>query len=328
MTTRRGPRRSRSEVSHRCSVLRALSLEPGTVKQYRRALDNFLTFCYDYHETCHDLFELDAVLCEYLVDLHDSDASLSAASNTVNAVKFFLPMAKYNLPDSTLLLRGWHKSTAKQSRPPLTQELATVIAVSLLKAGHVSAAVATLLAFDCYLRIGEFCNMRVGDVARSHQLRFGSAFTGMVVGLAKTKTGVNQSVTVEDSLVQRLVEWYMSVFHSASRSATSLFGLTPARYRHLFHSACHSLRISAHAFSPHSLRHGGATRDFCRGRPLEDILLRGRWAASKSARTYIQSGRMLLISVDQTALQRSGADIRDDRRGQSLLDFFANAVTV
>lgn len=47
---------------------------------------------------------------------------------------------------------------------------------------------------------------------------------------------------------------------------------------------------------PHSLRHGGATRLHLQGVPLEDIMLRGRWAASKSARTYIQSSRAVLMA--------------------------------
>ena len=47
----------------------------------------------------------------------------------------------------------------------------------------------------------------------------------------------------------------------------------------------------------HSLRHGGATRDHLRGRPLEDILMRGRWASTKSARRYVQAGRSLLLAT-------------------------------
>jgi hypothetical protein len=32
--------------------------------------------------------------------------------------------------------------------------------------------------------------------------------------------------------------------------------------------------------------------------PLEDILIRGRWASSKSARRYIQSGRAMLMTME------------------------------
>ena len=48
-------------------------------------------------------------------------------------------------------------------------------------------------------------------------------------------------------------------------------------------------------YSPHSLRHGGATRHFLQKKPISDIQFRGRWSSSKSVRTYIQSGRALLL---------------------------------
>lgn len=47
----------------------------------------------------------------------------------------------------------------------------------------------------------------------------------------------------------------------------------------------------------HSLRHGGATHDFIRGMTIEWIMFRGRWASSKSARHYIQSGRAVMLST-------------------------------
>ena len=45
----------------------------------------------------------------------------------------------------------------------------------------------------------------------------------------------------------------------------------------------------------HSLRHGGATADFLRGMPIEDIVARGRWQLSATAKRYIQVGRSLLL---------------------------------
>ena len=43
------------------------------------------------------------------------------------------------------------------------------------------------------------------------------------------------------------------------------------------------------------LRHGGATRDYHNGMQLADIMLRGRWQATKSATHYIQQGRQLMM---------------------------------
>jgi len=60
--------------------------------------------------------------------------------------------------------------------------------------------------------------------------------------------------------------------------------------------ACAELRLPA-AYVPHSLRHGGATRLKMRGVPLEEVMQRGRWAVSPSARHYIQAGEAMLLSV-------------------------------
>jgi hypothetical protein len=67
-------------------------------------------------------------------------------------------------------------------------------------------------------------------------------------------------------------------------------------FRKHFKQACRDLGLSP-LYVPHSLRHGGATRDHMRGHPMEDILARGRWASTKSARHYVQAGRALLLAT-------------------------------
>src|SRR6185437_14109276 len=54
-----------------------------------------------------------------------------------------------------------------------------------------------------------------------------------------------------------------------------------------------------------SLRHGAATALYMAGVDIETILVRGRWASTKSARHYIQLGRSLLLA------QKVAPDIRD-----------------
>ena len=61
--------------------------------------------------------------------------------------------------------------------------------------------------------------------------------------------------------------------------------------------ACQSVGLTA-PYVFHSLRHGGATHRYLSGQPLEDILRFGRWASTKSARRYVQSGRALLLAVN------------------------------
>ena len=63
-------------------------------------------------------------------------------------------------------------------------------------------------------------------------------------------------------------------------------------YRHYFRATCRSLRLESCRFTPHSLRHGGATYALVHlKQSIETVMLRGRWQAAASCRTYLQAGR-------------------------------------
>jgi integrase len=148
-----------------------------------------------------------------------------------------------------------------------------------------------LVGFDCYLRIGELLSLKVEDVAVSDDPRLGSAYRGVLLRLAQTKTGRNQAVTLEDTAVARML-----TSHVRGRTQSdSVFTVSRDSFYKLFHGACAAFGLHGLNYSPHSLRHGGATRHFLLKRPISDIQFRGRWSNSKSVRTYIQSGRALLL---------------------------------
>ena len=50
-------------------------------------------------------------------------------------------------------------------------------------------------------------------------------------------------------------------------------------------------------FTLHSLRHGGATRDYLGGVALNDIMVKGRWVSLSSCRRYLNAGQGLLLRV-------------------------------
>ncbi len=94
--------------------------------------------------------------------------------------------------------------------------------------------------------------------------------------------------------------------------SAKLFPFTTAQYRKVFKCICTQLQLSD-LYVPHSLRHGGATRYHLLGHTIGDVELRGRWASSKSARRYIQSGRAMLMSVDiPTTVSSIGAILSQD----------------
>jgi integrase len=103
-------------------------------------------------------------------------------------------------------------------------------------------------------------------------------------------------VVVQDPEVRALLLQVVDV----TADGASLFPYSAKYFRAHFKKACRSLGLKD-GYVPHSLRHGGATRDHMRGKNLEDILARGRWASTKSARHYVQAGRALLLACKTPA---------------------------
>lgn len=204
-----------------------------------------------------------------------------------------LPHLKPHLHLASKCLVGWSRLRPSESRPPLTWELTCLIAFRLAVDGYHRHAVATLLAFDCTLRVGELVGLRVADVADTRDSRLGSSIQDMSLRLRVTKTGKNQSVVLERAVVKVLVRHLVA----SSRSGAFLFPFSAGSFRDRFKRACSDLGLSS-GYVPHSLRHGGATDLHLHGRPIEDILLRGRWSSNKNARRYIQSGRAMLMSME------------------------------
>ena len=137
-----------------------------------------------------------------------------------------------------------------------------------------------------------------------------------VIALPKTKTGLNQSI------LMRKGPW-LALTRSLWRrrkGSNKLVNLTASSYRNLFRRALASLGVQPGTFTPHSLRHGGATDDFIQGIPMADIIVRGRWAFAKNASRYIQQGRALLLRVrlNEGLRRRMEAERKARRRSSAV----------
>jgi integrase len=271
------------------------SYAPATTKKYLKALSGFVNWCDESGENPSTYQEMDEVMVDYIHFLYESGMGKSEATCAIYAAVMVIPVLKAHLHLSRMALRGWHRLHPSQSYPPLTWELTVAIA-SRVRSQSPVASIGLLLAFDCYLRLGELLSLRRSDIADSGDARHGVGFSGMALRLRKTKTGANQWVTVENADVLRLLRGLLSAL-PPQNGETLLFAFSPSVFRRMFKSACRDLGLSS-LYVPHSLRHGAATRDhFDRKKPMEDILQRGRWASTKSARRYIQSGPALRMAT-------------------------------
>jgi hypothetical protein len=262
----------------------------GTMRKYVPAVSDFISWCDpSFDPQTPEAF--DNLLTDYIHFLYEFSGSRSKAQSTFYGILFFLPQLNGHLHFSSLSLKGWQKLHPSISYPPLTWELSCLIALRLSLGGFFSLALGTLLAFDGLLRINELLHLRKEDIADAGDGRLGFDVKAMALRIRSSKTGPNQWVTVSDPVVRHFVRELVRVLPPDAL----LFPVSAQTFRVRFKTACSQLRLSAH-YVPHSLRHGGATRLHLAGVTLEDIMLRGRWASSHSARRYIQSGPALLLA--------------------------------
>jgi integrase len=319
-----GRRKARVRMSAAKHPLLELAVSPATLKGYRAAVLEFIQWMCDNDEDADDEDEFDEVLLDYIQQLYDDGRGKSAAKDTMNGICLYLPQLRHMLPRSAQAIRGWNRLEVSRSHPPLTWELACVIAVHLhnnpLLLRH---AVGVLLAFDCFLRVSELCNLRYEDVAEEDDLRLGSRSNskghglGMVIAIRHAKTGRNQWVSVLNPQVVALLR----SLRRQTKPKQRLFPFSASSFRRVFKQACAELGLSSR-YVPHSLRHGGATRyKHLLNWSMEDIMVRGRWASSKSARIYIQAGVVMLMAMAASELSDVG-----ERLAKHLLVIFKVSV--
>jgi integrase len=163
---------------------------------------------------------------------------------------------------------------------------------------------ATLVAFDGFLRISELVNLTLGDVALPGDPRQGELRPDArtVFRLPFTKTGSNQSAELYNADVTYLLTIYITRLRGLNQSRpneSSLFGVrSDAAYRALFHSALEALELTHCGFTPHSLRHGGATNALRTGDSMETIMQRGRWVSTSSTVRYLQQASAVRLALD------------------------------
>lgn len=273
------------------------SVGSATAVEYSKAVTGLLEWMALEGLRPRSLSSLDNAVAEYFLHLYFDGVEGSGrqlAANTVAGIHLRIPRARNRLHRTYLSLKGWKRLVPPVPAPPFTWDTALAVAASLQHQGLPEMASGLLLSFDAYLRVSELCNLRKADVADFNDPRIGRN-TSMYLRLRDAKTGKNQWVSVKRVELVLLIRCLLK----GKSAETRVFDFSPAAFRRRLRKTCCALGLPN--YTPHSLRHGGATCDHLSGVTLEDIMLRGRWASSSSARRYIQAGRALLLSTQVPA---------------------------
>src|SRR5687767_10687721 len=228
--------------------LASQALTRGTRRRYLRAIENFLSWATELGEEPETIADLDELGCEYIDHLYDTGGARSAASNLLFGLKFFLPGAKSRLHLMTRSVRGWERLQPSVSFPPLTWELCCAMAIKATKSGYSAVGAAMLLQFDCLLRLSELVALRREDIVFEGDPRYPREFKGCLLCLRHTKTGRDQSVTVENPDVIRLLQ---RICAELPRADSPVFGFKADHYRRVFKRVAASLGLSPR-YVPHS----------------------------------------------------------------------------
>jgi len=295
--------------------LQDLALAPSSLKSYNKNLSKFLTHARlsPQQLLSEPAMRLDRLLAVYIQSSYDAASPFTYAAHALHAVVYHRPDVKQQLFVARQCLKGWERVKHSVSHPPLTWELTVAIACTLSRSGYHGPAVAMLVAFDCYLRVGELTRIRLLDVIMPHDARMGRAHTAMAVCLSRTKTGPDQSVSLQSPDVAAMLRlWVRGLYRATPDDNPLVFAFSPALLRRLMRVACGQLGVGATRYVPHSLRHGGATADFLRTGSVEHVQFRGRWKSMESLRTYVQTARALLAKQQvPDALNAVGVQLSD-----------------
>jgi integrase len=328
------------------SALRWASLSAETAVSYQRAVQQWLAYCKNgpphYHGRMvrrSGIRDMDACLCIYLASIYRRRGGRLRylAVNTLYGIYTLWPHVRHQLTHSEQLVSGWGRLRPSLSHPPLIWPLVTLIAVTMCLNGYKDGALATLVAFDALLRVSEMASLRVRDVSEPTDPRRGRVTTPVtsaspsgntsrhvLLRLAVTKTGSNQWVELTHPGIERLLLLHVHGRRPGSRVFHLSLGARQASaagaYRHALRVVCRALGLECHHFTPHSLRHGGATHALQHlGQSVETVMLRGRWRSNSSCRTYLQAGRAQLLqqSIAPAVLSLANA-VADDWYGTLL----------
>jgi integrase len=306
----RDSHRSQRIMSRPVDSLYDAALAPATLRMYNKNLNKLLSHT---RLTLTQLLSLshsriDRLVSKWIEHLDQSGGSFDYAAQCLHGLIFHCPVLRLKHNRTRMCLRGWSRIRETRSHPPMTWELTVMFAMTVASWDYHSGAVATLVSFDCLLRVGEVSRMVAFDVIMPHNPRVGDAHPTMALRLPRTKTGLNQWVSLNNPVIASVLEYFIQ--SRSLRAQDRVFPFSPGQFNRLLHLVASSLGVGHIPYVAHSFRHGGATCAYLAGATIEQIVYRGRWRRLESARRYIQTGPALMATWPiPSRLNRAGRTI-------------------
>ena len=269
--------------------LKDLVVKPQTRKRYEEAMRKLFEFLKWNRIALPSQYEqLDSIASRYIEELWEEGESRYLAQDTVSALQHYEPQLKRRTLESWRLIKAWQKHEIPTRAPPLTPATLAVLA-GWMHSQMPQLALALALAFFALLRTGELFQIKNQDVICSGDV--------VVVHLGQTKMAARNAGTESTSFRHREVSLMLQSWKAVTSRDALLVSVSPSSFRHWFSKALQETGLNELPYKPYSLRRGGATQVFLDSQSYAAVCQRGRWAAEKSARIYIQDSIALLTQL-------------------------------
>jgi hypothetical protein len=225
-----------------------------------------------------EVVDFDIQITKWVACIYSEGGSKSLLADALSGLSHMVLALRGHLNASWRLFHTWRRSEPVKQAPPLSVSMVQCIAGAFIEVGEIDLAILVLLAHHCVLRTCELLSLRETDASVMAK--------GVLLILRDTKVGqrigIHQEVAVKDPWLVPRLRWLLS----QRTKGALLMPCTPHNFRKKWAQARVRAGLPA-AFSPYSLRRGGATSLFQLSGSFAKVAERGRWSTEKTVRSYV-----------------------------------------
>ena len=272
--------------------LRYAGLHSSTLRAYKKALSAFLVFANKQSIAMMRSSQLDRCVSAYLDQCFQEGEPLSYSGHLLSALKRFHPHLKFKLPEATQFYKNWTKTYHPVRAIPASWELTEALMGLALTQGQTHLGLLIGLGFVAMLRTSEMLSLTFRHLVLHRDHRSIS----LVIPSAKTSQGNPQVIQISDHQMVRLICRLQPRRHHDR----PLWPRSPGAFRSAIDQLIPGFGFPSHTYVPYALRRGGSTFHFQTFKNLDLTVLQGRWACSRTARQYLDSGTCQLAHISWT----------------------------
>ena len=252
--------------------------------------------------------ELGFAAAEFVNFLYQDDRPLYWAADFLSGFKRYYPTKKHCIEEASQYYRNWSSSITRMKACPFPIEFIQVMVSVAVTENNYELATLCLLAFVGLFRLGELFNLRLKqmDIVNDNFC---------VVTLFVSKTTGPVAISIKDATLIRVLRKRIAeggrddLLYSGTYRAVGIF----------LRRIAFLLGVPGDRFTGHGFRRGGATHLFRLTSSYDQVQSTGRWACSRTCRSYVDEGladRQLLSVTGQfrTFLQQAVAKYPDCMR--------------